>query len=114
MSEYKTVEELATEVREHFDSKFARHRCAAVRRRSKASPRPGDGGWHGGGFAKCWGDRFVSDERVQGFLGDVSAGRRVGVEMKATITSATAPALARRAGWSTQVVMPLMSDRNAG
>lgn len=41
----------------------------------------------GSPFVKSWGDQFIEAEHVQGFLGDITAGRRIGVEVKAIITS---------------------------
>jgi len=86
MSEHKTVEELASETKAHFDSKFAETR-ARLDELEQKSVRGG-----GGDYSQpSIGQQFVEAESVKSFLSEVSAGRRIGVEMKtvATITGAT-------------------------
>lgn len=58
----------------------------------------GDYGLAGGGYGKSAGEQFVENERVQGFLGEISAGRRIGVELKAVITSTPGPGLGAGGG----------------
>jgi HK97 family phage major capsid protein len=100
MSEFKTVEELAQEFRDHLDSKFRETEFRLFDVEQKLVRR-GDGG---GSLvdtraAKSWGQSFTENEAVQAFLGDVTAGRRVGCEIKATtITSATTAALGSAGG----------------
>ncbi|MGO4815908.1 phage major capsid protein, partial [Cupriavidus sp. 2MCAB6] len=43
----------------------------------------------GGDEAKSLGDQFVSDDKVKSFLGQTKPRGRVGIEVKATLTSAT-------------------------
>lgn len=53
------------------------------------SARPSGGN---NGLTPSMGQQFIENTEVKGFIGNASAGRRIGVETKATITSATTDA----------------------
>jgi HK97 family phage major capsid protein len=107
-SDHKTVEELAKEVRGHFDSKFSLTDQRLIEVEQKLARRGGGGGH--GSTATSLGQQFLAAENVQGFLSDVSAGRRVGVEVKAIISSATTPAL----GSAGALVVPTQDQTYVG
>ena len=87
MNEHKSVDELVEETRDHIDSKFAETRARLDELEQKTARTRGGGDYS----SPSIGRQFVEAENVKSFLSDVSAGRRIGLEVKtvATITGTT-------------------------
>lgn len=87
MTEYKSTAELAREVKQDFDLQF-RTLGARMDEMEQKGARRGSFG----DIPATAGQQFVDSDEFKSLLSNLHAGRRVGIETKATITSATSAA----------------------
>ena len=87
MSLDDTIEDVKSHLEQKYGEPLAEAKARLDELEQKSVRKPG-----GEYVLDSIGRQFVDAENVKGFLSDVSAGRRVGLEVKATITSATTAA----------------------
>src|SRR5688500_1844471 len=82
--EHKSIAELAAETKAAFDRPINEIKARLDEAEQKLARR---GSYAGETFASSAGQQFIDNEAVKSFLADPTAGRRVGVEVKAIISS---------------------------